>query len=140
MKKHPSKENTLLQSEEDIKCTLRQVKACLGFTRFSVREHSKLESETNLVFMANNLRKYNESKQLERNKIEKAASLYIYRMTQLLYYFRLVWVPLALASLSIWKLFLSGRNEYSDFVHFFFVSIFQKTTSKDNPYPVAIIP
>ena len=48
----------------DVEPTFGQVKANLGFTRFSVRGHSKVENETNLVFMANNLRKYNKRKQL----------------------------------------------------------------------------
>lgn len=48
----------------DVEPTFGQVKANLGFTRFSVRGQSKVENETNLVFMANNLRKYNKRKQI----------------------------------------------------------------------------
>ncbi|MFO8069638.1 MAG: IS1182 family transposase [Alkalibacterium sp.] len=48
----------------DVEPTFGQVKANLGFTRFSVRGQSKVENETNLIFMANNLRKYNKRKQL----------------------------------------------------------------------------
>ncbi|MCC5889023.1 MAG: IS1182 family transposase [Alkalibacterium sp.] len=47
------------QRKIDVEPTFGQVKANLGFTRFSVRGKSKVEIETNLIFMANNLRKYN---------------------------------------------------------------------------------
>lgn len=47
------------QRKIDVEPTFGQVKANLGFTRFSVRGQSKVENETNLIFMANNLRKYN---------------------------------------------------------------------------------
>ncbi|WP_208559210.1 IS1182 family transposase [Marinilactibacillus kalidii] len=43
----------------DVEPTFGQVKANLRFTQFSVRGKSKVENETNLIFMANNLWKYN---------------------------------------------------------------------------------
>lgn len=46
----------------DVEPTFGQVKANLRFTRFSVRGKSSVENETNLIFMANNLRKYNKRK------------------------------------------------------------------------------
>ncbi|SFK69163.1 Transposase DDE domain-containing protein, partial [Marinilactibacillus piezotolerans] len=46
----------------DVEPTFGQVKANLRFTRFSVRGKSNVENETNLIFMANNLRKYNKRK------------------------------------------------------------------------------
>jgi len=46
------------QRKIDVEPTFGQVKANLRFTRFSVRGQSKVENETDLIFMANNLRKY----------------------------------------------------------------------------------
>lgn len=48
-----------VQRKVDVELTFGQVKANLGFTRFSVREKSKVETKINLIFMANSLRKYN---------------------------------------------------------------------------------
>lgn len=53
------------QRKIDVEPTFGQVKANLGFTRFSVRGKSKVENETNLIFMANNLRKYNKRRHTE---------------------------------------------------------------------------
>lgn len=66
--KHKLKTKEKLSSEEgmtyyaqrkiDVEPAFGQVKANLGFQRFSVRGKSKVENETDLIFMANNLRKY----------------------------------------------------------------------------------
>jgi len=46
------------QRKIDVEPAFGQVKANLGFQRYSVRGKSKVENETDLIFMANNLRKY----------------------------------------------------------------------------------
>ncbi|WP_317915976.1 transposase, partial [Tetragenococcus halophilus] len=51
------------QRKIDVEPAFGQVKANLGFTRFSVRGQSKVENETQLIFMANNLRKYHKRKE-----------------------------------------------------------------------------
>lgn len=59
-----SEEGTQFYSKRkiDVEPTFGQVKANLRFTRFSVRGKANVENETNLIFMANNLRKYNKRK------------------------------------------------------------------------------